>query len=167
MAKKEAVLFEINLEGNGGRFTFRELDEVSIWLAEEISFWSWMSNLASLDGNLSQTWSTIVDPLSVAQRLVQDCRNQIGQPSYASSIAGLQSHLLNTYASGKALHSKSPRAKLVASLRKSGDQVAAYALCYFLGLAVGPFKYVAFIGITDTILYETGIPKKSCGSRYD
>lgn len=157
MARKEQPLFEIDLGANGGRVTFASLEDVEKWIAAEQAFWSWVAQLANQDGNLSQVWGAIASPFGNARRLIQECRSQVGQASFPNCVANLKSSLEGSYSGGIPPHSKTPKARMVEALRKSGDLAAGYALAYFCGVTVSNLRAQAFTGAIDAVLFEKGL----------
>lgn len=151
-----------------GQINFKDIDQMLDWIAEEREFWSWakkplMNEIGVLNNERRDAW---LNSLQNAQTEVQKYK------ANPSDVGALDSgkNLLNRYVSN-GLTSRSPRSKLITSLREMehGDIVAQAALAAYLGEAhqksdgviPAQYRYPARRGRSTMLLFDAGVVPKA------
>jgi len=141
MAKAKPIL-EADLGDNGGKLSFRTLEEIETWVQEETSIWGWLAATAQQDGNVATILNRQVSPFQPIQQAVAQARAHIETEQFPAHLEAAKQQILAHYGSAPAvsLLASTPRAMFVFELKETDPILAAYVLpksckCHFSGLA--------------------------------
>lgn len=158
MAKKPEPILAIDLGENGGKATFRSVEEIEAWVNKETAFWSWMPGVPQHDV-INQAWSRINVALSQIQAHIQNAKNNQQQPNYGGFVDAIRDLMASYYMPSPqvVLHSAAPIAKYIDKLRLSEPIIAAFLVADQMKCIWEPARSQLIRGIVEAVLFENGL----------
>lgn len=137
-------LFSVDLGSNGGVFAPTTVQELTLWIEKEMSFWMWMQNL-SASGNHKASLDRASQPLRQAQGFAQEVERyalQNDKITVNQRVADIRRLLNETFIENKWPHSTTPIAKTAESLRIE-EPLTAIAYLYVMVPASQGYQFDA------------------------
>jgi len=160
MAKSKPIL-EVDLGDNGGKLSFRTLEEIETWVQEETSIWGWLAATAQQDGNVATILNRQISPFQPIQQAVAQARVHIETEQFPSHLEAVKQQMLAHYGSAPAvsLLASTPRAMFVFELKETDPILAAYVLGYFISVPVVQNVHRSLEGALEALMFEKGYRK--------
>ena len=76
MAKTKPIL-EVDLGDNGGKLSFRTLEEIEAWIREEEAAWGWLASVAQQDRNITTVRNRQISPFQPIRQAIDRARAHI------------------------------------------------------------------------------------------
>jgi Family of unknown function (DUF6161) len=167
-------LFTLDLGANGGVFAPTMIEEMQLWVNEELSFWSWTQqiNVGQHQAVITQAWHFLNTASSAAREAVQHVLS--GQESVWRDRANqVQSNVRAAFIDCRLPHSSTPLAQRVVALKAEPQCAIAYLFAFISSApsnnqfdARDPQSWRGFInGLIDRYCIVTDVEPKIAAER--
>lgn len=147
-------IVEVDLGDNGGVVRLHSPAEVQEWLTKEVEFWSWLPRQNLQDRTLASYWSKVTKARDSANAIIVRYSKNNDAESYQQLAAVLSEHLHNLYAASTLIHSSTPKAQFIDTIRKTNEKAGAFALWYLIGGTTHESSRDAFLGMMHAYDFE-------------
>lgn len=162
----DSPLVELDLADNGGRIVANSLDELESWVQTEANFWQWFHSNTSNIGEIAQVSRQINTAFANFLKQINHTKGIAGQPQYQTQIDGLKNMILSAYTNGDLIHSSTPKAKFILSLKDRADGLtAALSYLYLIGRAFTVNSHQGATAIQEAFLFEKGIASAAAAEK--
>jgi len=160
MAKAKPIL-EVDLGDNGGKLSFRTIEEIEAWVQEETSIWGWLATTTQQDGTIATIMNRQVSPFQPIQQYVAQARAHSETAQFSAHIEAVKQQIVTHYGGTPivSLLASTPRAKFVFELKETDPILAAYVLGYFISVPVVQTVHKSLEGALEGLMYDKGYRK--------
>src|SRR4051812_18075887 len=119
------IIIELDLGENGGKFEFRDIDEITVWLNKEQQNIAWMPSVRVTDQGIHNFRNIYSTQFSQLQPVVEQARRESAaknQTKFESNLAAFKSQA-EAFFRPFPRHSSTARSKFIEDLQKK-DAVA-------------------------------------------
>ncbi len=160
MAKAKPIL-EVDLGDNGGKLSFRTLEEIEAWVQKEESVWNWLASVTQQDGNTAQIYQRQISPYQPIRQVIAQAKPHIETEHFEAQLNAIKQKIMAYYGNTTitSLSASAPKSKFIFELKESDPVLAAYVLGYFISVPIVPNVHKSFKGALEALMFEKGYRK--------
>lgn len=152
----------IELGSNGGTITFHNFEEIKEWIEKESTYWAWLGSSNNNVNELTQIWQSWTREWTSINKQTDHTISRIGLEHYDTQLAGLIQMIQTAYTKHQLLHSSTPEAAFITSLKsRINNNAAFYALAYLTNKNFSANNHNAIAGSQAAFAYQYGIKDRA------